>query len=261
MTGTASGPITASLTSLIALVAALGITMAPRRADAQELPQPAVVNTSSEFQLGLPEDLPPEPENPYRSSIGIDLGIFVDVLDLSDLELSFDGAEIQAINGLSFDSSPFQTTTSGGVSFGLGGRLWQIFRFPEFRLTIGGASFEDMESLRLGRRDSGFSVQPQSLFFCRIELATGLQYRIGPVTPYALVRGSYASYSFDLSIRHDQLGELGFESASGHAWEVATDVGVSVDVIDHLELGLAWRHTWIGVPSDGVMLTLTASSF
>lgn len=240
-----------------AVIAAALTVLAPGEAAAQDGQGPIVVTATPDIQLGEPEHLGPDR---YRHSTAVDLGMFVDVLDLEALELRFDDPGIELLDGAGLDSSIFRTLVTGGVSLNVGGRLWQVLRFPEVRLTLGGASFEDRPYVPVGPAGSGLSARPTSLFFCRIELGAGLQYRIGPVAPFVMVRGAYAIYSFDVDVRHEDLGSLGTESAAGGAWELATDVGVSVEVTPNLELGLSWRHTWIGATGDGAMLTLTANT-
>ena len=243
---------------VLTLVGFFMFQSAAGEAVAQEvLPQPVVVESTTDVQLGPPEELGPVPENPYRHSGSVDFGIFVDSLDLSSLDLTFADTEVEALDGLSLDSSIFRSLVTGGVSLNFGGRLWQVLRFPELRITLGGGSFDRG---RFPIRGSEFSIRPDTLFFCRIELAAGLQYRLGRVTPFAMVRGSVAGYIFDVHVDHRQLGGLGSETVSDSSWELATDVGLSIELIRQLELGLAWRHTWIGPPSDGGMVTLTVNT-
>jgi hypothetical protein len=243
----------------VAISAPCLLHFVPCAAVAETLPPPVVVESTSDIQLGQPVLLEPEPERPHRHSFASDIGIFVDSLDLSDVDLTFSGAEIDALNGSSLDASAFRSLVTGGVSFGFGGRLWQVLRFPELRFTLGGASF-DIGSVPLSRGDAGLSVGSDSLFLYRIELGAGLQYRLGPVTPFVMVRGSWAGYVFDVHVSHRELGSLGGETVSGGAWEVATDAGLGIELADSFELGLAWRHTWVGCPSDGVMLTLSVDT-
>ncbi len=184
-------------------------------------------------------------------------GAFVDVLDLSPLELEFDGAEVRALDGLRLPT--LGTRTVGGVSFGFGGRLHRWVRLPEFTLTLGGASFTDEPWMALDGQNYGLSTRMTSLFLLRVELAAGFEVPFHYVRPYALGRIGSSLFSAGFDVRDDRLGELGQETVSDGVFEVGSEVGLSILLSDQMALNIGWRATWLGATGHGVAITLTGA--
>jgi opacity protein-like surface antigen len=183
------------------------------------------------------------------------LGLFVDVLDPGRLELQYEGAEVQALDGARLDAGALGAQVAGGLSLGFGGRALRWLRLPELVLSVGGASIDGSWQRPRGQAQ-GLEVRPTSLFLFRVELDVGIVVPLRRVRPYALLRIAGGYYSVDTEVRHASLGGLGADSVDAWVFEVGTEVGLAFTIGDHVELALGWRATWYGTPAQGLAFTL-----
>jgi hypothetical protein len=201
--------------------------------------------------------VPRSQQAPWRATATTHEGVFVDVVDVSQLELRYDEPEVSALGGARLDPAALGTPVTGGFTLGLGGRALRWLRLPELLLSLGGATLDGTWQRPSGQA-AGLEVRPTSLFLLRVELSAGVLIPTRHVRPYALARIAGSYYSVSTDVRHPELGALGSESVGSWSFDVGTEVGLAFPLGDAFELDVGWRACWYGVPSQGMTLTFVA---
>ncbi len=188
------------------------------------------------------------------------LALWFDDLHLEGLDWRFDDPEVAALAGREVDPNGERggrgRTLAWGVAFGHSLEPTRWLRLPEVRLYLGGASIDGPWHRPEGEGD-GLEVRASGVFVAKLELAGGLQYRLGPVIPFAIGRVGLAGYFTSVEVREGSLGALGEEIVCDGGFELGFELGMSVPVGDFLRLHAAWRRTVVGPAGDGLMLGLT----
>lgn len=218
-----------------------------------------------EIVLEQPVAVPHQPYEPYEppprpwrrdedGPIG-SIGLWFDAISLTDVDLSFDDAGIEALRGQRLPAPGAVDLAAGGVQISSGYRPEPWIRAPEFRLQLGGGHARGQWARVAG--SDGFEARADSLFVARFEIAAGFQPRIGDTfRPFLLGRVGYAGYFVNASVRHDALGELGSEDVNEGMFEAGVDAGFAVHLGDHWQLATAYRGTW-GAHSRGHGFTVS----
>ncbi|NCQ59074.1 MAG: hypothetical protein GW913_00210 [Myxococcales bacterium] len=185
------------------------------------------------------------------------IGFFVDQVDPGQMSLRFRHPEVSALAGTRL--SPAQVrgrhmSLSGGVVFAHTYRPTPWLRLPEVRMYLGGGSIRDGGTSFAS--DANLQVTPDHTFTARFELGVGVQLPLGPVTPYAMIRGGRSRYAINVRIADGSLGALGSERLTGGVWEAGVEAGVETIVQGNIWLSLAYRRGLVGPTGNGAMLFL-----
>jgi hypothetical protein len=244
------------------------VTLCPSLAFAQleiagEMPEPPPVVVAAPAVTSTPlEPAPspppapvapaePTPAEPVRGYSG--LTAVVDVLQLGHHELAFGNPEIAALHGLRLDrewagNASLRGVTVGGVALAFGIRPHPFVRGPELRVSVSGG---EIDGAWTAGGPQGFELSLRSLTAVRFETAFGLQLPLGPVVPYAMVRGSVGAAWIDVQVRDARLGVLGTETVEVGLHELGLETGLAVRTGDGFELGFALRASFLGTESLG----------
>lgn len=180
-------------------------------------------------------------------------------MNLSGSALTFRNPEIQAVTGLVLDpewagQAALREQALGGVGLAVGMRGFEYLRGPELRLMVGGGSMDG--DVYMPTTQEGIDVALQAVTFLRLEAAVGLQLPLGPVVPYVLARAAVGGAWIDVGVRDARLGKLGTETLDMTTLELGIEAGLGIRVIEGLEVGLAFRGSFLGNESLGGVITL-----
>ncbi|MCA9614002.1 MAG: hypothetical protein KC586_14695 [Myxococcales bacterium] len=168
------------------------------------------------------------------------------------------GAEIDAIDGAAVPDAMLERHARyGGVTWGSGFRPLPWLRLPEFRLAIGGGD-HDTRYTPIG--DQGLEGAITRTFLLRLELVAGVEYDLGPITPFARIYGGVGMHSGNLKVRDAALGALGRERVIAFAGDVGLEVGVNVFFADEnderIGLMIGYRRGLVGAEGHGAFVGL-----
>ena len=257
--------------SSISLVVALAFSM-PAAAGAQALaadaPPPAV---SVPLEVVAPAPVPvearpvevrpaePRGENGAPVSGYGGVGLWVESIDLRGAGFTLGAPEVEALRGVRLDASwagnaPLARATAGGVGIHVGMRAYDFLRGPELRLMIGGGEVNGPWAPAPGSDRLELSVR--SISVLRLETAVGFQIPLGPVVPYVLGRAGVGLAEAELGVRDASLGRLGSERVTAAMFELGIEAGLAFRVLPGLELGAAFRGSFLGQESLGAVVTV-----
>lgn len=186
-------------------------------------------------------------------------GFLMETTDLSELELGFDDSlEISALAGRTLPATGL-TSWSGGGMFSSGARHHGVLRMPELRLGIGGGDLDARWLSPANGEADGLEVRATGFLYLRAELALGIELPLGAVVPFALARAGYTGWFIDVEVRDAALGNLGTELVADGAWDLGVEVGVAIEVDEHVDLTAAWRRSFTGPAGDGLVVGVTVA--
>jgi opacity protein-like surface antigen len=200
----------------------------------------------------------PQPEEEDEPAAYVGLTLWGEQMNLSGSELTFRAPEVQAVTGLVLGTDwagqeALREQSLGGLSLAIGMRGFEFLRGPELRLMFGGG---EMDGDYLPTTQEGIDVALQGALTFRLEAAIGLQVPLGPVVPYVLARAAVGAVWLDVGVRDARLGELGTETLDMTTLELGMEAGLGFRVCEGVELGLAFRGTFLGNESLGGMVSL-----
>lgn len=206
----------------------------------------------------LPVDIAPiqadEPEELTDRPAWAAWHVWVDAVDLGELDLVFDEPEVAALAGLRLpQASALDQGLAGGVSWGTGARPTKWLRLPEVRVSFGGGSVDSGWIHPDGAPDD-LEVRPTSALTFRVEVAGGFAAQIGRLTPFVIGRVGYAGWWIDTEVQHGALGALGTETIADGVWVLGVDIGAGYRISDEVEIFGAWRRTFAGAAGHGGMI-------
>lgn len=213
-----------------------------------------------------PAPLPrPVVEEPAHEETSNDAQAFVGLsgwaeqMNLSGLGLTLAAPEVQALSGVQLSSDwagmgALRSPTVGGIALAVGMRAQQFIRGPELRFYLGGGDVSGPWAPAPGVE--GMELAVQSVLVFRAEVALGVQLPLGPVTPYVLGIASVGGAWIDLGVRDARLGELGTETVDALMLQLGIEAGLAFQIAPEVELGAAFRGSFLGVESYGGVVTL-----
>lgn len=202
-------------------------------------------------QNELPPEAPPpvEREEP-RFLLGWD--VLVQQLDPSQLPRRFRHPGVSALSELPVPQSQLDASPgalAGGLAYTLSGRPTRYLRLPEVRFQLGGGPIQGSSTPLRG--DSGLSLKPDHSFQARFEIGVGFQVPFEHLVPYALLLGGRSRYAVSMQVRHEVLGVIGHERATGGRWEAHVEAGVEVPISPLVRVVLGYRHALVGPAGHG----------
>lgn len=155
-----------------------------------------------------------------------------------------------------------------GVLYGVGYRPLPWLRLPEVRVGFGGGGYYT-GAATYDTGDRGLGVAPTRTFLFRIEVLAGVEFDVGPFTPF--LRGYAAGNVRTLRTRvsHRDLGALGTERITKLGGDLGVELGVAIHCRpDDQELGqssrvgftLAYRRGLLGADAHGLVLAFSMIS-
>ncbi len=187
------------------------------------------------------------------------LGMWVEQMNLTTLGMSLSRPEVEALEGVRLDAQwegniPLQQAVLGGAGLHVGMRAHGYLRGPELRIMLGGGDIGGDWAPAPGVE--GLELSVQSVFLVRLEAAMGVQVPLGPVVPYVMGRAAVGGAIVDVAVRDQRLGGLGTEHVDAVTLELGVEAGIGFRLSPGLELGLAFRGSFLGNQSLGMLLTL-----
>lgn len=250
--------------STISLLTALALST-PALAAAQlevdvQAPTPSApveVVTAPPPSAPLVSEPPQEPREDVSGYSG--LGMWFEQMNLATLGMTLSRPEVEALEGVRLDAQwegniPLQQAVLGGAGLHVGMRAHGFLRGPEIRLMLGGGDIDGGWAPAPGVE--GLELSIQSVFLVRLEAAMGVQVPLGPVVPYVMGRAAVGGAIVDVAVRDQRLGRLGTEHVDAVTLELGVEAGVGFRLTPGLELGVAFRGSFLGTQSLGMLLTL-----
>lgn len=187
------------------------------------------------------------------------LGMWFEQMNLATLGMTLSRPEVEALEGVRLDAQwegniPLQQAVLGGAGLHVGMRAHGFLRGPEIRLMLGGGDIDGGWAPAPGVE--GLELSIQSVFLVRLEAAMGVQVPLGPVVPYVMGRAAVGGAIVDVAVRDQRLGRLGTEHVDAVTLELGVEAGVGFRLTPGLELGVAFRGSFLGTQSLGMLLTL-----
>lgn len=208
------------------------------------------------LQAPQPVETPEERREDVHPFVGY--SAWVEQMRLDQVHLTLSTPEIAAVRGLELrqgwaGAAALRDQVVGGGSLAIGMRAYQYIRGPELRLMVGGG---ETNGPWAATDIEGIDVNVRSIVMFRAELAAGVQLPLGPVVPYVLGRAAVMAASLDVGVREARLGELGVENVGFESFELGMEAGLGFRVLPGIEIGLAFRASFLGTETMGGMLTL-----
>ena len=198
-------------------------------------------------------------EEPFEPTIAMQLEGFADRVDFAGVGFTFDGADgvPAVVRALRIDPAVAGNApvALGGISFAVSGRPQPWLRGPELRLSFGGGT---LGGSVVAPGVEGVSISLGGLFAFRLEGAFGVQHRVGPVSLFAQARVGWGAYFVSARTQETRLGDLGGDTLSAHRLELGTTVGASLLLGGSWRFEAAWRRTFMGTASDGLLFGISA---
>lgn len=201
-----------------------------------------------------------EPQQPREDVSGYSgLGMWFEQMNLATLGMTLSRPEVEALEGVRLDAQwegniPLQQAVLGGAGLHVGMRAHGFLRGPEIRVMIGGGDIDGGWAPAPGVE--GLELSIQSVFLVRLEAAMGVQVPLGPVVPYVMGRAAVGGAIVNVAVRDQRLGRLGTEHVDAVTLELGVEAGVGFRLTPGLELGVAFRGSFLGTQSLGMLLTL-----
>ncbi len=228
------------------------VVVQPAPIEAVEAPPSTTASTSAP---SAPVETTGEPEITGYSG----LGMWMEQMNLGSVGLTLARPEVEALTGVQLGrdwagNQALSGALLGGASLNVGMRAHGFLRGPELRLMVGGGDVGGDWAPAPGV--DGLELSVQSVLLVRLEAAIGLQVPLGPVVPYVMGRAAVGGAIVDVAVRDARLGGLGTEHVDATVLELGIEAGVGFRLAPGLEMGVAFRGSFLGAESLGGMLTL-----
>ncbi|MCC7536673.1 MAG: hypothetical protein IT379_10690 [Deltaproteobacteria bacterium] len=178
---------------------------------------------------------------------------WMETVDFSGSDFTFDapdgvaaGLRHSTVHGSRFGS---RGTLLGGVTFGASMRPVPWLEVTPMSLTLGGGSIGGPWQSPTGGQP-GYELALSSAFLMRLHVEMALRLPLGPLSLFAGGSAGLGVYILGARTSHAQIGDLGDESMSAAAFELAWTAGVSIDLGD-VELTGGIRQTGVGADAIG----------
>ncbi|MEM9074120.1 MAG: hypothetical protein AAGE52_36850, partial [Myxococcota bacterium] len=169
------------------------------------------------------------------------------------LDLTMNNPEVHLLADTRLPQGALERRSNvGGAFFGIGYRPLRWLRVPEVRVFLGGGDLDT----RWRSVDNDLEVSARRLLSVRLEAVAGVEYDLGPITPFLRTWGAVDFLPARVRVRHADLGRLGSERARSVRGEVGLEAGANIMLSDESGIMLAYRYGLHGPLRHGALVAL-----